>query len=454
MLNYWFKYLFRLIHRYGVLILIGLCVGIVAGACLFWFNRNVFRSSISEGVVGTYTDRDLPRVVTSLVSRGLVKLNPDGTPVGDLAESWEIKNDSKEYLVKIRPNQKWLDGTEIVASDIEVSIPDVTSRVVDDLTLEFKLGDSFSPFMTLLDKPVLKKGTNIGTGPYRVVSKELSTVFLRKIELVSNDTSLPNVIIRFYPNEKTAKQALKIGEVQSILGINDYRDIVESKTFAVSDATNYERVVAVFYNTKDKVLSDENFRLALSYSAPEIVGENVAVSSIQPKSWAFNPRVKDYLDNMELAKTALGKVQNGRDETITLVTTTSLQSVGERVVEAWKRVGINATLQVESGIPQNFQALLIAQDIPADPDQYSLWHSTQSKTNISQIALPRLDKALEDGRKEVDFEKRKAIYNDFQKVLLDHAPAAFLYFPKTRVVYQAKVKNQLEKVLVFQTGSF
>lgn len=454
MLNYWFKYLIHLTRRYGVLMLIGLCLGIVIGACLFWFNRNVFRANVSEGVIGTYTDKDLPVVVTSLLSRGLVKLDEKGVPIGDLAESWEVVDDAKEYRVKLRPNQKWLDGSPILAKDVEVSIPDVTYEAVDASTIKFRLADSFSPFMTLLNKPVLKKGTDIGVGPYRVVSKVLSTVFLRKVELVSNDSNLPNVTVRFYPNEKTAKQALKIGEVQALLGVSEFQESKDSRAYASFENTNYHRVVAIFYNTKDKVLSDENFRLALSYGAPEISGEQVAVSSIQPKSWAFNSKVKDYLDNMEMAKSAFKKVENGRDETITLVTTTSLQSVGERVIESWRKIGVKAQLQVESGIPQNFQALLIAQDIPADPDQYSLWHSTQTGTNISKIALPRLDKALEDGRKEVDLEKRKSIYNDFQKVLLDHAPAAFLYFPKTKVVFMQKIQTPLESVLKLQTGSF
>lgn len=454
MLNYWIKYLVRLMQRYGALVLVGLSVGVVVGACLFWFNRNVFRANISEGVVGTYTDKDLPPVVTSLLSRGLVKIDPSGAPVGDIAESWEVLNDAKEYRVKIRPNQRWLDGSKITARDIAISLPDVTTEVIDDSIISFKLADSFSPFMTLLDKPVLKKGTNIGTGPYRIASSELSTVFLRVVKLVSTNPDWPNVTVRFYPNEKVARQALMIGEVQSLLGVNDYRELIDNKSFELEEKVNFERVVAVFYNTKDKVLSDENFRLALSYSAPEIKDEEVAISSIQPNSWAFNPRVKDYLDNLEMAKVAFNKVENGKNDTITLVTTNSLKSVGERVVEVWKKIGINAVLQVQSGVPQNFQALLIAQDIPADPDQYSLWHSTQTSTNISKIAMPRLDKALEDGRKEVDLAKRKAIYADFQKVLLDHAPAAFLYFPKTKIVYQKKVKQELDKVLQLQSYSF
>ena len=53
-------------------------------------------------------------------------------------------------------------------------------------------------------------------------------------------------------------------------------------------------------------------------------------------------------------------------------------------------------------------------DIPKDPDQYSLWHSTQTSTNISHLKNARIDKLLEDGRTELDQEIRKKIYLDFR----------------------------------------
>src|SRR5581483_10094915 len=143
-------------------------------------------------------------------------------------------------------------------------------------------------------------------------------------------------------------------------------------------------------------------------------------------------------------KVYLDKVKNPKAP-IVLTATSSLENVGKQVVPAWNAQGINSSLKVESGIPQNFQALLISQDIPADPDQYSLWHSTQLETNISHESSPRVDKDLEDGRKESDIDKRKASYADFQKVLLDDSPAAFLYFPKYNVVFLKKIESGLNE---------
>ena len=57
-----------------------------------------------------------------------------------------------------------------------------------------------------------------------------------------------------------------------------------------------------------------------------------------------------------------------------------------------------------------------------------LWHS-DGPDNITHYKNLRIDKLLEDGRKTVDVAKRKAIYNDFQKYLLEDAPAVFLYYP-------------------------
>jgi len=92
-------------------------------------------------------------------------------------------------------------------------------------------------------------------------------------------------------------------------------------------------------------------------------------------------------------------------------------------------VGVNINLQVISTIPTDFQAFLAIFDIPDDPDQYSIWHSTQTSTNITRYEDPRVDKLLEDGRSQIDLESRKKIYLDFQRFLVEDSPAAFLYYP-------------------------
>ena len=110
-----------------------------------------------------------------------------------------------------------------------------------------------------------------------------------------------------------------------------------------------------------------------------------------------------------------------------LSTLPNLLKTAEKIKRDWEEAGIVCEVQVVTDIPENFQVFLATVDIPKDPDQYSLWHSTQTTTNISNFKNARIDKLLEDGRTELDQETRKKIYIDFQRFLVEDVPTAFLY---------------------------
>ena len=283
-------------------------------------------------------------------------------------------------------------------------------------------------------------------------SEETSKGFIAKMVLKPKDKNqnLPLIIINFYPDEKTARTAFELGEVDSLIGISEVMPFKKTPNIILKQIPIFNKIVAIFYNTKDNILTDKNLRRALSFSAPEIKGEERAKTSIPSFSWAFNDTVKDYLGDMEMAKSYFDKVEKGKENTLILTTTPVFSALGEAIIKSWKELGVNAVLRIESGIPQNFQALLIQEPIPLDPDQYAIWHSTQSKTNISNYSSPRIDKDLEDGRKTGDIEIRKEKYADFQRVLLDDAPATFLYFPKLNIIYRKKVEDNINKVLNLQ----
>lgn len=420
----------------------------------FYWNQAYSKPNLVEGIVGTHQEHDLPEVVTNLLSQSLVVMDKSGIPKPNLIKQWEVDKEAKKYTLTLKDNLYWTDGTKVISSDISIPIPDIKISYPNDKTITLDIGSSFSPFPTLLTKPIFKKDSKIGLGPYKITNIQKDQIFIKRLVLISDDKSMPEVTVKFYPNEKIAKNALSLGEVSTILNVNEPTDLKNDKTLVTLSKTNYRQLVTIFYNTKDPILSDENMRLVLSFASPAIKDEVEAKTSIPPTSWAFNDEVKDYLDNFEQAQAYLEKVQKGKDELIILTATSSLKSIGEAVIDAWNRQGLKAVLRVESGVPQNFQALLIAHNIPSDPDQYSLWHSTQKDTNISKLsdskASPRIDKDLEDGRKSMDVEVRKAKYKDFQKVLLDVSPATFLYFPKYNIIFRKKVETKINKIINLQ----
>ena len=436
----------------------GVFLFLVLSFLLLTVNPDTIRSNIlSEGLIGTYQEHDLPEVATNLISEGLVKMDKEGRAISNLASGWETNNDATEFTFKLKPNLTWIDNTPIHSADLVFSIPDVEITYPDSLTIKFKLKESFSAFPSLLARPLFKKDTLIGTGPYRIVKVEKSLIFITKITLKPKDRTFPELVLRFYPNEKTAMSAFALGEVQSLLGVSNLGEFGSNPRAKTKAIQSYNRVVAIFYNFEDPILgkSNRSIRQALSYSAQIFKNEVAARTSIAPTSWAFREDVNDYLGNFEAAKQALGRAKTSMraedlQKQIILTVTPQLANIASGIASAWEGLGLKTAVRVESGIPQNFQALLITQTIPTDPDQYSLWHSTQIKTNLTKYSSARVDKDLEDGRKIVSEDMRKEKYYDFQRALLEDSPATFLYFPKYNIVYLKKAEMKIEKVLPLQ----
>lgn len=408
---------------------------------------------VSEGIVGIYQQENLPGIVTGLISDPLVTIGKDGLYQPKLASGWEVNKEADVYIFRIKDNLYWHDGTKVESKDIYINLPNVEISYPDPLTIQFKLEEPFVPFPSLLTNPILKKGSLIGVGKYKVIQQDISKNIVNQLILIPKDENMkdiPKIIIKFYPDDKVTKTAFEVGEIDSIIGYSDVQDFVNVSTIGVKKIVNYNKIVGVFYNTKDPFLSDKNFRKGLSASLPELKEGKEATNSIQPSSWAYNGQIKKTINNQQLAKSYLDKVTNGKEETLTLTTIPSLSVTADEIVKAWNKVGIKAVARVESGSPQNYQAILTSQYISQDPDQYALWHSSQSVNNLSNYKSDRVDRDLEDGRKNIDQNIRKERYFDFQKVLNDDCPASFLYFPNYNFIYRRKIEDSLEKIVNLQ----
>lgn len=79
--------------------------------------------------------------------------------------------------------------------------------------------------------------------------------------------------------------------------------------------------------------------------------------------------------------------------------------------------------------PGDFDAVVMGWGLGLDPDQYSIWHSSQQKPgqfNFIGYNNPAVDKLLEQGRLEFDPEKRMQIYHEFAKILYEDSPLVYL----------------------------
>ena len=61
--------------------------------------------------------------------------------------------------------------------------------------------------------------------------------------------------------------------------------------------------------------------------------------------------------------------------------------------------------------------------------------------NFAQLTDPTIGQVGESGAKEITFEAHKAIYDEYQMLLKDQMPMAFLYFTNTLFAYNSRLSN-------------
>lgn len=162
-----------------------------------------------EGVLGRATNASpfgarsaADRALVALLFRGLVRLGPGSTVVGDLAARWDVDEDGRRWTFHLRRDLFWEDGEPITADDVAFTVSvlsdpayagpggeswrDVSAVVIDPLTVELQLTTPLGGFLQAATQPIAPAhllghlppevisedpfGTApIGSGPYRLV---------------------------------------------------------------------------------------------------------------------------------------------------------------------------------------------------------------------------------------------------------------------------------------------
>lgn len=384
--------------------------------------------------VGKISENTLPLNIKNKISLGLTQLLPSGEASPSLAKSWEIESNGLSYIFSLAADVYWQDGAKFTSKDVNYKLKGVTFTPIDDYTLKVTLQDPYSPLPVILSQPLLKPNL-VGLGLYKVVKIFYTGGNISEIHLAPLRKDLSPIIYKFYQNNDEAILAFKLGEVNMLDGISKLDDLSEWKNIKKTEVTLYDRYVGVFLNLKDQLFKEKEVRQALNYAVVPFEGLEKVYSPLSPLSWAYSNKIRLYKYDTESAKKILEKSQIASSSSeITISSYAFLLDTAQKISDAWKQVGVNSKIKVESAMPADYQAMVMTFIIPPDPDQYQFWQSTQEGTNISHYNNQRVDKLLEDGRKTMDKDKREKIYADFQRYLVDDSPVIFLYHPKVYIV--------------------
>jgi len=391
----------------------------------------IFRQRQVIGIVGQYTPATLPRSVQEKISVGLTQVTVTGDVVPAAAESWEIRDDGKTYIFKMKKNILWHNGGEFKATDVNYDFKDADISPINAEILRITLNEPFSPLPSLLSKPLFKEGLQ-GLGPYRVSRVLFEGQYISKIKLEPLNSDLDNPqVIKFYPTLTQAVTAFKLGQIDTLETLEGSNDLLDWGDYiTISKEPNYGQFVAILFNTDHDPFSEKQFRQALAYAVSnELTGGQIK-SPIPDQYWAYNTALKKISFNEDRALELLGEGKAASaSASFTIHTFTDLLDTAYKLSEDWKKLGIETNIKLVNTVPDDFDVFLTILEIPVDPDQYSLWHSIQNDTNLTRYENPKIDKLLEDGRKTVNLLERKEIYDELQRYLMDELPAIFLFHP-------------------------
>ncbi len=442
-------WLFRAyLKKWGKTILASFIFGLIIFLFIF-LNRNFFLSKTpvvdnqSIGIAGIYSRRDLPNnlpdIIQNQVSRGLTKVSAKGEVLPDLAKSWEIKNDGKTFIFYLHRGIYFSDKKELDSLSINYNFENVLIERPTKQIIVFKLKDKYSPFLVTLANHKIFKKNYVGISNYKIKDIETNGDFIRSIE-ISSAVDKKTFKYIFYDTQDALKNAYVLGEVSSIIDINslDYKQRVSLGTFKNTNILkniNHNKIVTIFFNNSDPLLSDKKIRKALAYSLPDSFPDGKRTYTPYRQEYWFNNSSEVYQKDLEYANLLLGQTDASKSGglKVELKTLPQYSALAKEIAGYWKKIGIDTKIETVDAVPSLYQAFLGELPVLKDPDQYTLWHTGQ-RSNITNYRNLRIDKLLEDGRRTYKIEDRTKIYADFQKYLLDDMPATFLFFPYTYTV--------------------
>lgn len=300
----------------------------------------------TEGIVGepmhinpilaqaTDVDADMVQLVYS----SLFSYDDAGRLRPSLAEGYELQEDGKKYVVKLRSGVKWHDGQDLTADDVLFTfrtIQDASYRSPlranwqgvdvskdDDQTVVFSLKKAYFDFLENLTVGIVPKHiwdgippekfsladvnlNPIGSGPFRVEGfKKDSNGTILSYELrafpqyFEGAPFLQKVVLYFYGSEEDMLSAYRRREILAASNVTPGsfpEDLKNQKDTVIHDVSQ-PRVFAVFLNEKkNAALAEEPVRRALALATDrERLVREVLDGHGDPAYSLFSPNTSAY----------------------------------------------------------------------------------------------------------------------------------------------------------------
>lgn len=350
--------------------------------------------------------------ISKILFDSLITLNEDYTK--EYAIASEIsKIDDLTYIIKLKDNIKWSDGTSLTSADVRYTVEllkninsiysynvqnVIAIDILDDTTLRFTLNQATPFFEYNLTFPIMsseyykdvdftnsdKTNMPLGTGMFKIISYDQKVISLEKNTEYWNtekNSVLEKININIYGTMGEAYNDFKNGNIDaintSLNSVNQYIGTIGFESIEFS-GREYDYVA---FNTSNTYLSSSKVRKALSYYIDKnnIIascygnGYKVADFPLDYGSFLYQEGIIDNGYNSETAANLLseegwtyrnnswqksnGKRYNKLSFTLTINGDNELNiAIAENLRQQWANAGISVTIRKVSS--QNYYNLI------------------------------------------------------------------------------------------------
>lgn len=447
-LRYYYWLSIEFARKHSKLIFLSFLISVITAVSIVtispYISSTLTRHKKIVGLVGSYNSRSfekLPEEILSKISSSLTSVNEKGVVLPLLATTWENSSDGKTYTFKIRKNVLLNNGKVFNAHNVTFNFLDVTMKVLDDYTIQFRLTKPLAIFPLYLTKPIIVYPYIGVAGLYSVERVKVKNNLIQEVALSPNRKDVEPITYIFFPTEGdmiTAYKRAKINEM-SIKNRTLANAFMSWSNSVVTKQVNYDTLLTLFYNTQNPLIKERDFRNAVESS---IVYENfkdigeLVTSSIPPISWAYNSGLKKRETDIEFAKKTFDRMVVASDSAkFSFLTYYEYLDMAELISTNLRNAGlpVEVTFASYSNQPK-FDFMLAYLTVPQDPDQYYYWHSTQNLAKLIGYQNLKVDKLLEVGRSTYKLAERKEAYLDMQKTLSEDPAGLYLFYPYSYTV--------------------
>lgn len=427
-----------------------------------------------------------------------------------LAESWEVSQDGKTYTFRLRSGVAFHDGTPFDAEAVKFNFDRMLDeqhpyhdtgpfplafffssveevKVVDELTVEFRLSEPYAPFLSNLAYPtglivspaaVKNHGKDFGrnpsgTGGYRFEQWEANSrvVISRNADYWDGAPALEAVVYRPITDANTRIAEMLSGGLDVMVEVppDSLQQFRGDESFQVHEQAG-PHVWFLILNAKDGPFADRKVRQAANYAIDkQALVENilqgtaeVAAGPTPPAfAWAYNESLEPYPYDPERARQLLREAGYDGQELTFYVTEGGSGmldpvAMGTAIQADLEAVGMPTRIEtyewntflgkVNPGLEGKADMAEMAW-MTNDPDTLpfltlrSEAFPDKGGFNSGYYANEEVDTLLEEARAATSQERRAELYKEMQEIVREDAPWVFVANWKQNAVTRENVEG-------------